>query len=84
MESAPAVGEAVPLSAAADVAASSPQQASSPAAGRAKSKARGATAKTSPFRGVVATGDATSAWRARIRYGRYTIHLGRCASPRRR
>lgn len=32
--------------------------------------------KTSSFRGVAATDNGT--WRARIRFGRYTVHLGRC------
>jgi hypothetical protein len=35
--------------------------------------------KTSAYRGVAATDNGT--WRARIRYGRYTVHLGRCAAP---
>lgn len=44
--------------------------------------ARGAGAKlvkTSTFRGVAATENGQ--WRARIRYGKHTVHLGRCARP---
>jgi len=32
--------------------------------------------KTSTYRGVAATDNGT--WRARIRFGKYTVHLGRC------
>jgi hypothetical protein len=43
--------------------------------GRGAAKQR-SNIKTSNFRGVAATDNGT--WRARIRYGRYTVHLGRC------
>ena len=36
-------------------------------------------AKSSQYRGVIAGDEARTAWRARIRHGRFTIHLGRCA-----
>jgi hypothetical protein len=35
----------------------------------------GRNSKTSAFRGVAATENGQ--WRARIRYGKYTVHLGR-------
>jgi hypothetical protein len=34
--------------------------------------------KTSTYRGVATTDNGT--WRARIRFGKYTVHLGRCVA----
>lgn len=43
----------------------------------ARQDSRAKLRKTSKFRGVAICEN--SSWRARLRYGKYTIHLGRCA-----